>query len=75
MKESPTEKFTRQRLQYPLEVAHKTRYSLCVGTEDVRFRALDAALELANLPENQLPSDLREERRAILELARMDHRS
>lgn len=62
-------KSCRQRLQHPLEIAHKARYALCVGTGDVRYRALDAALEIANLPEDQLPLDLREERRAILDLA------
>jgi hypothetical protein len=69
MRALSNEKYTRQRLQYPLEVAHKARHALCVGAEDVRYRALAATLEIANLPEDQLPVDLREERRAILDLA------
>lgn len=74
MTELVSSKFGRQGLQYSLETAHKARYSLCVGTEDVRYRALGTAMEIANLPDNHLPSELREERREILELAnRYDH--
>lgn len=60
---------TRGRLRYPLQVAHKARYSLCLGIDDIRHRALAAAREIAMVPEDQLPADLREERQAILKLA------
>jgi hypothetical protein len=69
MKPSMEPAETRGRLKYPLEVAHKARSSLCLGLEDVRHRALAAALEIAHIPEDQLPADLREEWRAILKLA------
>jgi hypothetical protein len=58
-----------EKLRYPLEVAHKARHSLCVGLEDIRGRALVAVLEIANVPEDQLPSELKEEWRTILDLA------
>lgn len=69
MKHSRNPPENRSRLQYPLEVAHKARSSLCLGIDDVRHRALAAVLEIAHIPEDQLPADLREERRASLKLA------
>lgn len=59
----------RRTLWYPLNVAHKARYALAVGLEDARYRALAAALEIANIPQDLLPEELRQERRAILDLA------
>lgn len=49
-----------------MHLAHKARYALAVGAEDVRHRSLAAADEIGNIPEGSLPLELDRERKAIV---------